>query len=186
MNVRSSSKPAFSWVTEVNDMEQRGHDWIESLGLQPHPEGGYFAEVYRSEDVLGAHVLPERFGADRAVATSIYYLLDGEAFSALHRIQSDEIWHFHDGTSLTIEAISPDGQRHTWRLGLDVGAGERPMAVVPAGYWFGAYLTGRRGFALVGCTVAPGFDFRDFELAQRADLSERFAAHRELIELLTH
>jgi len=160
-------------------------DWVEELGLQAHPEGGYFAEVYRSEESVPGEVLPATFGASRHLATSIYYLLDGDSFSSLHRIKSDELWHFHAGSTLTIEGIAPTGERHSWQLGLDIGAGQRPMAVVPAGYWFGAHLQNVAGFALVGCTVSPGFDFEDFELAEKAQLEALFPAHRDLITRLT-
>ena len=166
-------------------MTTAAKDWVESLGLDPHPEGGYFKETYRAAEVLTPENLPERFGSARSVATSIYYLLEAYDFSALHRIRSDEIWHFHDGQALSIEAISPSGERFTWRLGLDVSSGERPMAVVPAGYWFGARLVEQRGFALVGCTVAPGFDFEDFEMADRAELEALFGEHKPWIRELT-
>ena len=166
-------------------MTTRAKDWVERLGLEPHPEGGYFKEVYRAADELAASCLPERFSAPRSTATSIYYLLEGEDFSALHRIRSDEIWHFHDGQALSIEGLSPEGQRHTWRLGLNPRAGEAPMAVVPAGYWFGSRLAEGVGFALVGCTVAPGFDFDDFEMADRNELLQQFAEHQAWIRELT-
>lgn len=166
-------------------MTTAAKDWVESLGLDPHPEGGYFKEVYRAEDMLKPECLPDRFGSSRSVATSIYYLLEADDFSALHRIRSDEIWHFHDGQALSIEAVSPAGQRHTWRLGLNASAGERPMAVVPAGYWFGARLVEPKGFALVGCTVAPGFDFEDFEMADRSELEALFGEHKPWIRELT-
>ena len=181
----SLSKLAFYWGTDVAQRSERVKQWVEALGLQPHPEGGYFKEVYRSHETLPADCLPQRFDSARSVATSIYYLLEENDFSALHRIRSDEIWHFHDGEALSVEALSPAGERHTWTLGLDLEQNQQPMAVVPAGYWFGARLAESTGFALVGCTVAPGFDFADFEMADRADLERRFGEHAAWIQGLT-
>ena len=141
-------------------------NWIESLGLVTHPEGGYYRETYRSTATIG----------DRAVSTAIYFLLPAGEVSALHRIKSDELWHFYGGNSLTIHSIA--GQYSTIELSAD-----NPQAVVPAGNWFGA--TVETGYALVGCTVAPGFDFRDFEMAERTALLARYPQHRAVIERLT-
>ena len=170
----------------MTELSERALEWIDKLGLAEHPEGGYFAEVYRSELNLPHNVLPEGFTGTRDLVTSIYYLLAGEDFSSLHRIKSDEIWHFHEGAALTIEAIDPVGKRHTWTLGLNVECGQVPMAVVPAGYWFGAHLADEaEGHTLVGCTVSPGFDFTDFELANRSELESLYPLHSDLIQRLT-
>lgn len=160
--------------------------WTDKLGLQPHPEGGHYRETYRcAEGVAGAH-LPERFAGDRCFGTAIYFLLEGRQFSALHRIGSDELWHYYTGNSgLTVSMIAPDGELIEARLGQDSEAGEQFQAMVPSGSWFGARLCRADGFALVGCTVAPGFDFADFELGERAALTRQFPQHRAAIEALT-
>lgn len=155
-------------------------EWIDRLGLSPHPEGGYYYERYRSRDVI-----PTDRG-ERSVCTAIYFLLEAGQFSALHRIKSDEIWHFYAGSSLLVSGILPDGSIKGWQIGLDIAAGEEPQCVVPAGTWFGAEVVDPTGWSLVGCTVAPGFDFADFELADRADLVRQFPQHEDLIIKLTH
>ncbi|MFO0844413.1 MAG: cupin domain-containing protein [Gemmataceae bacterium] len=141
--------------------------WVERLGLVPHPEGGWVRETYRSPEVVAAAHLPARFGGDRSFATMIYYLLEGDDFSALHRIKQDEGWHFYDGSPLTLHLISPEGAYSTRRLGL--GDGMEPQALAPAGWYFAATVD-EASFSLVGCTVAPGFDFADFEMPSPAEL----------------
>jgi predicted cupin superfamily sugar epimerase len=160
-------------------------DWIRDLGLQPHPEGGWFREAYRSAESIPRPALPQRFTGDRHFATSIYYLLGPGDFSALHRIRQDEIWHFYDGSRLVVHVIRPDASTEQLLLGRDLAKGERPMAVVPAGSWFGAQVAKDDGYALLGCTVAPGFDFEDFELPTRVELLELFPQHETLIRSLT-
>jgi predicted cupin superfamily sugar epimerase len=159
--------------------------WIDGLQLRRHPEGGYFRETYRSEEVLPATGLPARFGGDRAFSTAIYFLLDGEDFSALHRIKSDEMFHFYDGSSLTIHLIDPQGNYSTTLVGRNLQAGEAPQAVAKAGCLFGATVNDNRSYALVGCTVAPGFDFADFEMPGREELCRQYPQHRQVIERLT-
>ena len=160
-------------------------EWIDRLQLRPHPEGGYFRESYRSRETIAQAHLPPRFTGDRAFSTAIYFLLAGDDFSALHRIRSDELWHFYDGGSLTITVITPDGELRTIHLGTDARAGQVPQAVVPAGCLFGSHVTDRHSYALVGCTVAPGFDFADFELPSRQELSALYPRHAKVIERLT-
>ena len=159
--------------------------WIDGLQLRRHPEGGWFRETYRSEEVVAAAALPPRFGGDRAFSTAIYYLLEGEAFSALHRIKSDEMWHFYDGSSMTLHLIDPDGNYSTVAVGRDLQAGEVPQAVARAGWLFGATVNDPRSYTLVGATVAPGFDFADFELPGREELCRLYPQHRRTIERLT-
>jgi len=166
--------------------ERQGEDssyWIEALGLKPHPEGGFYRETYRAE--LTLQNLPEGFKGPRSASTGIYFLLRNNDFSALHRIPSDEMWHFYAGNPLVVHVLHPAGQREDVLLGSNPRAGEVPQAVVPAGCWFGSRLRSGEGFALVGCTVAPGFDFADFEMAGRDDLIHAFPQHRALIEQLT-
>ena len=125
------------------------------------------------------------FHGDRNFSTAIYFLLEGEDMSALHRIKSDEVWHFYDGSSLTVHIITPNGEYSGIRLGRDPDAGEVLQAVVPAGCWFGADLSDQDSYALVGCTVAPGFDFADLEMGKRHKLSKLYPQHQDVIKHLT-
>jgi predicted cupin superfamily sugar epimerase len=159
--------------------------WIDGLQLQRHPEGGWFREPYRSAEVLAAAALPPRFGGDRALSTAIYFLLDGDDFSALHRLKADEVWHHYDGSGMTLHLIDEAGNYTTVALGRDLRAGELPQAVVPAGCLFGAAVSDPRSFALVGCTMAPGFDFADFAMPGRDELCRLYPQHRSIIERLT-
>ena len=159
--------------------------WIEDLGLQKHPEGGYFREMYRSGETIARDALPDRFPGARAFSTAILFLLEGREFSALHRIRSDECWHFYAGASLTLHIIGTDGTYAPVGLGRDIENGEAFQVVVGAGYWFGATVNDPESYALVGCTVAPGFDFEDFEMGGRKDLVKRYPEHRSIIERLT-
>ncbi|WP_240732099.1 cupin domain-containing protein [Geobacter sp. FeAm09] len=160
--------------------------WAEKLDLLRHPEGGWFRETYRAAETIPEAGLPTRFQGERAFSTAIHFLLERDDFSALHRLKSDEVWHFYDGGPLTVHLMTPDGQYRPLRLGRDPEKGERFQAVAPAGCWFGAEVAAGPGdFALVGCTVAPGFDFSDFELAGQADLTGLFPQHAALIRRLT-
>lgn len=157
--------------------------WIGRLALVRHPEGGWFRESYRSAEGTDAAGLPERFGGRRSFATAIYFLLERGDVSALHRIRSDEMWHFYAGSPLMVEMIDPAGAASSFVLGSDPDKGETFQGVVPADCWFGATVEGE--WSLVGCTVSPGFDFTDFEMGERSDLMSRFPQHRPLIERLT-
>jgi len=156
--------------------------WIKELDLQPHPEGGWYKEVYRASETITPAGLPDRFDGPRSFCTSIYFLLAGDHFSAFHRIKSDELWHFYAGDGLTVHIIAADGEYSSLRLGNQPG--ETFHGIVPAGSWFAAEPKAG-GYGLVGCTVAPGFDFADFELAERDRLTAEFPQHRERIERLT-
>jgi predicted cupin superfamily sugar epimerase len=160
-------------------VNQNAQYFIDRLGLSPHPEGGFYRVTYTSELTISKNSLPSRFQGDRSACTAIYFLLDGGDFSALHRIAADELWHFYAGSTLVVDVIDPEGNASELLLG------EEFQAVVQAGCWFGARVQDPMGFALVGCTVAPGFDFADFELAKRAELIRTYPAHRKLIEALT-
>jgi len=166
-------------------MASPGAEWIERLRLEPHPEGGFYRETYRAIEAIEAAHLPPRFGGRRVHSTAIYFLLPGDHVSAFHRIKSDEIWHFYAGTALTLTLIHPDGRLETQRLGPDPDRGQSFQALVPAGCWYGAIVDDPESYALVGGTVAPGFDFADFELADRAALLAQFPQHREIIVRLT-
>ena len=159
--------------------------WITKLALQPHPEGGYFREIYRASEQIPAAALPARYRGPRSFSTSIYYLLASTQISALHRLASDEQWHFYDGNALLLFLITPDGSLSEVRLGRHAATGEQFQSVIPAGTWMGARLASRRGHALIGCSVAPGFEFKDFVAGQRSDLMARFPRHRKLIIALT-
>lgn len=160
-------------------------EYIETLQMQAHPEGGYFAETYRSAEMVAGEALPGRFGGARTMSTAIYFLLESHHISALHRIQSDEVWHFYDGGPLDVFVIDPAGELYIIRLGRDMAAGEVFQAVVPAGCWFGSKPVAGTAFSLVGCTVAPGFDFADFELADPRALLADFPQHEAVIRQLT-
>jgi uncharacterized protein len=156
-------------------------DLVRQLKLAPHPEGGWFRETYRAGESLTA--LPRRFTGARSISTAIYFLLEAGQCSRLHRIQSDEVWHFYAGDPLIVAEIDSGGRLKTTHLGATEGAVFQH--VVPAGAWFGATLAEGGHFALVGCTVAPGFDFADFELAERARLIDEYPAHQDWIRRLT-
>lgn len=160
-------------------------DYVRLLNLQPHPEGGYFAETYRASETLAAHALPTRFGGARAFSTAIYFLLESHHVSALHRIQADEVWHFYAGGPLEVFVIKPDATLTVIRLGSDPGRGEVFQTMVPAGCWFGSRPAPGSAYSLVGCTVAPGFDFADFEMADRNALLAEFPQHTDTIRMLT-
>ena len=164
---------------------QNAQYWIDHLGLIPHPEGGYYRVTYRSDLTIARSALPPTFHGDRSASTAIYFLIDGKNFSAFHRIASDEVWHFYTGSALIVHVIDPDGNYSELHLGDRSDAGEIFQAVVKAGCWFASRLKDAASFALVGCTVAPGFDFADFELATRSRLIRDYPSHQRLIEELT-
>ena len=147
---------------------------IERYKMQPHPEGGFFTETYRSTGLVPEEALPAEFAGERNFSTAIVFLLRANDFSALHRLRQDEIWHFYLGGPLQLVTISPDGKFSEIILGPNIAAGEVVQTVVPAGHWFGARPMKGAAFSFVGCTVAPGFDFADFELASRSELLKKF------------
>lgn len=166
-------------------MTKPGAEWIERLELQPHPEGGYFRETYRSVEVAPAACLPERYDERRHFCTAILYLLLGDQFSSFHRLQSDEMWHFYAGSDLILTLLSKEQGRRQIRLGSNPETGAVFQAVILAGVWFAAHLPDPSSYALVGCTVSPGFDYADFELADRAALLAEFPHEGEWIQRLT-
>jgi predicted cupin superfamily sugar epimerase len=161
---------------------------IQRLGLKPHPtEGGWYAETWRAGENLPAQALPERYGSSRAFGTAIYYLVTEQGFSALHRLKSDEIFHFYFGESVQLLQLLPGGKGLMRKLGHDILSGELPQCLVPAGVWQGSRLLpgGRHGFALLGCTVAPGFDFADYEHGSRSELLRAWPDFSHEINVLT-
>jgi uncharacterized protein len=155
--------------------------WILKLRLQKHPEGGYYSEVYRSDENIPESSLNKRYGSSRSISTSIYYLLNGNQFSAFHKIKSDEVWHFYDGSAISLYLISEDGNFEIKKLGINLEEKEVPQFVIPKNVWFAAQPDDRNSYTLVGCTVAPGFDFNDFELGDRNELLQKFPQHKDLI-----
>ncbi len=152
--------------------------WIIKLSLSAHPEGGWFKENYRSNELILKEALPERFPGNRNFSTAIYYLLEKGDFSAFHRIKSDELWHFYDGDSLEIIEINPNGKITSHLLGLE----NLPQIIIRANSWFAARPLG--AYTLAGCTVSPGFNFEDFEMADKKELLKTFPQHTEILELL--
>ena len=157
---------------------------IEKLYLEPHPEGGYYKEVYRSEGIVSKSSLPPGIDGERNYCTSIYFLLTSENFSAFHRIKQDEIWNFYAGSPLNIHLIDEKGNYACQSVGNTISKGLFPQFVVPANTWFASEVPGNN-YALVGCTVSPGFDFEDFELGSRAQLAAQYPEHSQIINRLT-
>jgi predicted cupin superfamily sugar epimerase len=156
------------------------------LHLKPHPkEGGYFVETYRSTEYIPEGALPKRYQGVRSYATAIYYLLTPETFSAMHRLQSDEIFHFYLGDPVEMLQLLPDGSGRVLILGPDILNGMQPQVIVPRGVWQGSKLLHGGTFALLGTTVSPGFEFADYESAQRDVLVESYPKYRDLIITLT-
>jgi predicted cupin superfamily sugar epimerase len=158
--------------------------WINNLGLLPHPEGGFYKEMYRSPEIITSANLPGRFNGDRNFSTAIYFLLRSRDRSVFHRIKSDELWHFYQGSTLLIYVLH-ENKLHIHRLGSDLDKGDSLQVVIPANCWFGSHVEMPDSFTLCGCTVAPGFDFRDFEMANRVELIKQFPNYSKEIERLT-
>jgi uncharacterized protein len=157
---------------------------IKTLKLTRHPEGGYFRETYRSQLRIDAIALNTGMDGARSVCTSIYFLLPYGECSTLHRIKSDEIWHYHSGAALSIYVF--ENQRlNILKLGPNLDRGESLQVVVPANSWFGAICHNENSFTLCGCTVSPGFDFIDFELARRKQLISDYPDYEKEIAMLT-
>lgn len=156
--------------------------WIQTLKLRRHPEGGYYRETYRSPEQIAESALPKRYRGARVFSTVIYYLLEKGDFSAFHRVQSDEMWYYHAGCPVQLTLINTKGRLRTARLGLNVRKKERPQILIPRGTWFcAAPLSAQASYSLVGCSVAPGFDFGDFEMASRQELLRLWPKHRKAI-----
>lgn len=158
--------------------------FVKHLRLQPHPEGGFFKETYRSNGIISLAQLSGDFNGDRNYSTAIYFLLQKGDYSAFHRISSDECWHFYEGGTLLVHIIDEEGRYSCVRLGRKIEEGETFQFVVPAKCWFGSEPAPGTDFTLVGCTVAPGFDFADFEMADENTLARQFPQHQSIIERL--
>jgi uncharacterized protein len=156
------------------------------LNLVPHPrEGGFFSRTWRAEETIPHEVLPSRYSAERAAGTCIYFLLEPGAFSEMHRLASDEIFHFYLGDPVEMLQLHPDGSARTVILGNDLAAGQHPQLVVPKHVWQGSHLLPGGKVALLGCTVSPGFDFADYEAGRFEPLASEYPQYTELIRALT-
>ena len=164
-------------------MHPQARTYIEKLQLKKHPEGGYFREVYRSGEIILTVYLPERYKKPKVFSTSIYFLLEGNQFSAFHLLQSDEIWHFYDGSTILIYIINQKGDLSIKKLGK--AKDSEFQITIGKQNWFAAEVENKKSFALFGCTVSPGFEFEDFDLGKREILLKKFPQHKSLIERLT-
>lgn len=158
-------------------------DLVKHYNLQPHPEGGYYKETYRSEEKINTK--ENNFPNGRNYSTAIYFLIEKNNFSSFHRIKSDEIWHFYDGDALEVIEIDLKGNLIRTQVGRDLKNGQTYQYTVKAGHWFGSRVLSGGGYSFVGCTVSPGFDFNDFELAKRNELIQLFPQHEKIIVELT-
>ena len=162
---------------------ERAAQLISILGLAPHPEGGFFKETYRAKKNIKTLGLPGRYDGERSFCTGIYFLLRGQDFSAFHKVNSDEMWHFYEGSPVVIYHI--EGEQLIKTIVGPVGEGV-PQFVVPGGCWFAAEPLDKNSYTLVGCTVSPGFDFNDFELAERKVLAREWPQFKSVIDRLSH
>lgn len=159
-------------------------EYVAYYQMQPHPEGGFYKETYRSGTSISFDKGVDRFDGERSIATAIYFLITAGNFSAFHRIKSDELWHFYAGQALSVHVLHEDGRYEQMRVGNNPAAGEVFQAMVPAGAWFASECAPGSNFSFVGCTVSPGFDFADFELAEADALSKHYPEHVALIKRL--
>jgi uncharacterized protein len=159
--------------------------WKQHLQLNYHIEGGWYSEVYRSGLLFTADQLPGKFSGARHACTHIYFMLEKGQFSAFHRIHSDELWHFYSGDPLIVYEIGENGHLKEHLLGNDPQAGQSPFCVIKGGNWFASKPVENSEYGLVGCTVSPGFDFADFEMARKEELLAAFPQHTSIIDLLS-
>jgi uncharacterized protein len=167
-------------------MNEKALYYIEKLKLMKHPEGGYYNEIYRSDELFSASVLPDRYTGDRAFSTSIYFLLVGKQYSAFHKLRSDEIWHYYDGSSIKVHIITPEQKLEEKILGNNIDEKENLQLVINKNSWFAAELVDKNSFGLIGCTVSPGFDFRDLEIGKRDYLLKKYPEYESIIFKLTN
>jgi len=160
-------------------MNEKAKYYIQKLQLNKHPEGGYYREIYRSGEII--FIDAPNQNRKRNVSTSIYFLLEGSQKSKFHKLKSDELWHFYDGTAVKIYILDGNGKLTETMIGRDIENGELFQTTIGKNNWFAAEVMDKRSFTLIGCTVSPGFDFSDFELAKRANLLNKFPDHKELI-----
>jgi predicted cupin superfamily sugar epimerase len=164
-------------------MNSKASAYIKQLQLIKHPEGGYFREVYRSAEIILPEHLPKRYNSSRNFSTSIYFLLEENQFSAFHFLQSDELWHFYDGSSVLLYIIDQKGKISVQKLGREKDSNFQ--ITIKKRNWFAAEVENKKSFSLFGCTVSPGFDFDDFKLGKRIELIRKFPKHKNIIGRLT-
>lgn len=162
-------------------MNEKAKYYINKLKLISHPEGGYFREVYRSGEFIEIDNLQNRYKTKRAFSTSIYFLLDGKQISSFHKLNSDETWHFYDGSPVKIVIINKNGKLAEKILGKNLDQEEQIQFTIKKNNWFAAEVINKNSFSLIGCTVAPGFEFDDFQLAKREMLIKDFPEYKKLI-----
>jgi uncharacterized protein len=177
----------FLFCSRINKLEKlmdESEKIIQVLDLVPHPEGGYYNEVYRSAEVLLSSALPSRYKSSRSFSTSIYFMLCRDQVSHFHNVQSDETWHFYKGSSLILHCFDINGYSKKI-IGCNILVGQLPQFTIPKGTWFAAEVEDKTSYSLIGCTVAPGFDFADFELAVADNLAAIYPTHKDLIKKLS-
>ncbi len=157
---------------------------IKKLNLRPHPEGGNFREIYRSKQIIKTSSLPSRYHKNRSISTAIYFLLAKGQVSRFHKLKSDEIWHFYKGSSLILHLLKDSKYRQVI-VGNDIAKNVMPQYVIKAGTWFASEVKNKKSYSLIGCTVAPGFDFSDFKLAKRSELLKKFPQYQKIIYRFT-
>ncbi|MHA0856973.1 cupin domain-containing protein [Paenibacillus sp. CMAA1364] len=160
--------------------------YVTKLGLDPHPEGGYYKRTLESSEQISDQELTVDFEEKRKLYTSIYFLLGSNDISHFHRLKSDELWYYHAGSSLTVHVIDENGEYTAHQLGLDLDKGESPQLRVPKNSIFGSSVMDKDTFSLVGCMVSPGFEFRDFELFTQAELLATYPQHKDIIMKLAY
>lgn len=158
---------------------------IENLRLLPHPEGGYYKELYKSAESIPQNALPARFKGNRTFSTSIYFMLDEAQISHLHRLKSDELWYHHAGSSFVLHIFDENGEYTKRILGSNIADEEELQIVIPFGCWFASELLDKNSYGLVSCVVSPGFEFEDFELAKAGQLEKIFPEQKGLLDRLT-
>jgi len=166
-------------------MKRSADYWIHTLQLTPHIEGGAYTRTYCADLIIPQNQLPATFHGPRPASTAIYFLLQKDEFSALHRLAADELWHFYDGDPLMVYEIDAAGTLTEHRLGNNPENKENFQSIIRAGSWFGSKIKEGGHYSLVGCTVSPGFDFADFEWGERKVLLQLYPQHTELINALT-
>ena len=164
-------------------MNNQAKYYIDKLKLIPHPEGGYYKEIYRSGEYISMEGLPKRYKSKRVFSTSIYFLLEGRQVSKFHKLKSDEVWHFYDGSSVVIYLLNNNIEKII--IGKNIAQGNAFQCTIKKNNWFAAEIIEKDSFALLGCSVAPGFDFDDFELADKKYLLKKYSRYEDIINRLT-
>jgi len=160
--------------------------YITKLGLEAHPEGGYFKRTFQSEELISEKELSVQFEGKRLLYTSIYFLLTSNDVSHFHRLKSDELWYYHGGSPLSVHIIDENGQYTEHKLGLNLDQGEVPQVLVPKNCIFGSSVKDEDTFSLVGCMVSPGFEYQDFEMFTQEELLSKYPKHKEIIMKLAY